>query len=273
MSGVRVSGTASGTRWSRASSWRAHHRALVLWYTVLQRLVPRRSLGRVSSLDWLISIAGRAGVLRARGAARGGSIGAARTLIAPGASGGAVVIAFLYRAGRSRHPSATGRHRGRETRSAERSRARRRLVVMEYTHVGRLGLVVSPAVPRHDELRPARVRARLALDHGCRDRQRHQLLRHRERLRAPPRGRRDRGDHRPVDRQGRRPARQGRAGHEGLRHDGRLAQRVASVEARDRAASARSRCDASAPTASISTRCTTSTGTRGGTRSGRRWSS
>ena len=36
---------------------------------------------------------------------------------------------------------------------------------------------------------------------------------------------------------------------------------------------ASSRCDVSAPTASISTRCTTSTGTRGGTRSGRPWNS
>ena len=31
---------------------------IVLWYTMLQRLVPGRFLGRVMSLDWMISIAG-----------------------------------------------------------------------------------------------------------------------------------------------------------------------------------------------------------------------
>ena len=40
-----------------------------------------------------------------------------------------------------------------------------------------------PAVPRHDELRPADRRARQPRDHGRRARRRHQLLRHRERLR------------------------------------------------------------------------------------------
>ena len=43
---------------------------LVLWYTVLQRLVPSSILGRVSSLDWLISVAGVPLVVRARRPAR-----------------------------------------------------------------------------------------------------------------------------------------------------------------------------------------------------------
>ena len=57
---------------------------------------------------------------------------------------------------------------------------------MQYTHLGRSGLKVSRLVPRHDELRPADRRSRLARDHGRRPRAGHQLLRHRERLRRQP---------------------------------------------------------------------------------------
>ena len=46
---------------------------VVIWFTLLQRLVPGHLLGRVSSLDWLISIARRPAELcrrRARGGRR-----------------------------------------------------------------------------------------------------------------------------------------------------------------------------------------------------------
>ena len=43
---------------------------VVVWYTLLQRLVPSRLLGRVASLDWLISAAGVPRLVRDRRAAR-----------------------------------------------------------------------------------------------------------------------------------------------------------------------------------------------------------
>ena len=42
---------------------------VVIWFTLLQRLVPGHLLGRVSSLDWLISIGGVPAQLRRRGPA------------------------------------------------------------------------------------------------------------------------------------------------------------------------------------------------------------
>ncbi len=88
-------------------------------------------------------------------------------------------------------------------------------------------------MPGNHELRAPRAGGRIPHDHGHGRVVRHQPLRHGQRLRAPPRGRRDRGDHRALVREGQRPARQGRVGDEGLRADGRLAQRGPPVQARD----------------------------------------
>ena len=55
---------------------------------------------------------------------------------------------------------------------------------MEYRHLGRTGPAGQPPLPRHDELRPAdRREADSPRDHGSALELRHQLLRHRERLR------------------------------------------------------------------------------------------
>ena len=54
---------------------------------------------------------------------------------------------------------------------------------MEYTNLGRTGLSRQPAVPRHHELRAEDHRGRQLRDHGPRARARHQLLRHRQRVR------------------------------------------------------------------------------------------
>jgi hypothetical protein len=80
---------------------------VVLWYTMLQRLVPRDLLGRVISLDWMISIAGVplsfaiVGPLAA-------AFGADATLIGAGLLGAVVTIAFMYVRG-ARDPERDGR--------------------------------------------------------------------------------------------------------------------------------------------------------------------
>ena len=68
---------------------------LIVWTTTKQRLVPRRLLGRVSSLDWFISI----GLLPLSFALTGPVAhlaGARATLIGAGILGGVVTIAFLF---------------------------------------------------------------------------------------------------------------------------------------------------------------------------------
>ncbi|MGZ4202752.1 MAG: MFS transporter, partial [Thermoleophilaceae bacterium] len=67
----------------------------IVWATVKQQRVPAGLLGRVSSLDWLISI----GLLPLSLALTGplsGAIGVRSTLIAAGVVGGAVTLAALY---------------------------------------------------------------------------------------------------------------------------------------------------------------------------------
>ncbi len=68
---------------------------VVIWYTLLQRLVPRDLLGRVSSLDWLISIAGVPLSFAIVGPLAGW-IGADATLVGAGVLGGAVTLAFMF---------------------------------------------------------------------------------------------------------------------------------------------------------------------------------
>ena len=102
---------------------------------------------------------------------------------------------------------------------------------MDYTHLGRSGLSVSrlclgtmnfgPETSEDDS-------------HAIMDRAldaRHQLLRHRERLRLEEGRGRHRADHRPVVRPGRRAAREDRDRHQALRLDERLAQRHLPVRA------------------------------------------
>jgi MFS family permease len=67
----------------------------IVWITTKQRLVPNRLLGRVSSLDWFVSI----GLLPLSYALTGpvaGAIGARATLVWAGVIGGTVTFAFLF---------------------------------------------------------------------------------------------------------------------------------------------------------------------------------
>jgi len=78
----------------------------IVWATAKQRHVPPELLGRVSSLDWLISI----GLLPLSFALTGpvsGAIGAQATLIAGGVIGGGVTLAALLLPGMR---SVEGRH-------------------------------------------------------------------------------------------------------------------------------------------------------------------
>ena len=83
---------------------------LVMWFTVVQRLVPSSILGRVSSLDWLISVAGVPASFALVGPLAE-SIGTRATLILAGAVGGSVILLFLYAVPGARDPGATGRSR------------------------------------------------------------------------------------------------------------------------------------------------------------------
>jgi MFS family permease len=67
----------------------------IIWLTTKQRLVPTQLLGRVSSLDWFISL-GLLPVSFALAGVVGGAIGARATLVAAGLLGGAVTLAFLF---------------------------------------------------------------------------------------------------------------------------------------------------------------------------------
>lgn len=79
---------------------------IVIWFTLLQRLVPSHLLGRVSSLDWLISIAGLPLSFAVVGPAAE-AFGVDATLIAAGIIGAAVTIAFMFYPG-ARAPERDG---------------------------------------------------------------------------------------------------------------------------------------------------------------------
>jgi MFS family permease len=64
---------------------------MVNWFTVIQRLVPETMLGRVSSLDWLVSTAGVPLSFAVVGPVAAG-LGARETLILAGSLGAAVIV-------------------------------------------------------------------------------------------------------------------------------------------------------------------------------------
>jgi MFS family permease len=79
---------------------------VVIWVTLLQRLVPSYLLGRVSSLDWMISIAGVPLSFAVVGPAAD-VFGVDATLIAAGVLGGAITLAFMFYPG-ARGPEQDG---------------------------------------------------------------------------------------------------------------------------------------------------------------------
>ena len=64
---------------------------LIVWFTLVQRMVPSRFLGRVSSLDWMLSTAGTPASYALTGPISS-VLGAQATLIAAGLVGGIVVL-------------------------------------------------------------------------------------------------------------------------------------------------------------------------------------
>ena len=80
---------------------------VVIWYTALQRLVPEHYLGRVMSLDWMISIAGLPLSFAVVGPLANW-IGTDETLILAGVLGAAVTIAAMFVRG-ARAPERDGR--------------------------------------------------------------------------------------------------------------------------------------------------------------------
>lgn len=68
---------------------------LVWWATTKHRLVPASLLGRVSSLDWFISI-GFVPLSYALTAPVAGALGAGTTLVAAGLIGGVITLGFLF---------------------------------------------------------------------------------------------------------------------------------------------------------------------------------
>jgi hypothetical protein len=68
---------------------------MVIWVTLVQRLVPAEMLGRVSSLDWLISSAGVPLSFALVGPAAS-AFGVDETLIGAGVLGAGLTIAFMF---------------------------------------------------------------------------------------------------------------------------------------------------------------------------------
>jgi hypothetical protein len=83
---------------------------IVIWYTALQRIVPDEFLGRVMSLDWMITIAGLPLSFAVVGPVAQW-LGVDRTLIIAGVLGAAVTIAGMYFPG-ARAPERDGRLSG-----------------------------------------------------------------------------------------------------------------------------------------------------------------
>ena len=79
---------------------------IVIWYTLLQRLVPGGMLGRVTSLDWMISMAGVPLSFAAVGPLAD-AIGADATLILAGLVGGSIALLMMFIPG-ARSPERDG---------------------------------------------------------------------------------------------------------------------------------------------------------------------
>jgi DHA3 family tetracycline resistance protein-like MFS transporter len=79
---------------------------VIIWFTLVQRLVPSEFLGRVTSLDWVISIGGVPLSFAIVGPVAS-AIGVDATLILAGLLGGAITIAFLFVPG-ARDPERDG---------------------------------------------------------------------------------------------------------------------------------------------------------------------
>jgi transmembrane secretion effector len=77
---------------------------IVIWMTLVQRLVPAHLLGRVASVDWMISSAGVPLSFAVVGPAAD-VFGVDATLIAAGVLGGAITLAFMF------YPGARGPER------------------------------------------------------------------------------------------------------------------------------------------------------------------
>jgi hypothetical protein len=91
---------------------------VVLWVTLVQRLVPDRLLGRVFALDWMISTGGVPLSFAVTGPTAD-AIGHDATLIAAGLIGGAVTLVFMFVQG-ARDPERDGSlaHRKRSVAAA-----------------------------------------------------------------------------------------------------------------------------------------------------------
>ncbi len=79
---------------------------IIVWFTLVQRLVPSELLGRVFSLDWMISIGGVPLSFAIVGPLAG-AIGARTTLLWAGFLGAAIVVVFMFIPG-ARSPERDG---------------------------------------------------------------------------------------------------------------------------------------------------------------------
>jgi DHA3 family tetracycline resistance protein-like MFS transporter len=79
---------------------------VVIWFTLIQRLVPNDLLGRVTSLDWMISIAGVPLSFAIVGPVAS-AIGARMTLVLAGILGGGITLAVMFLPG-ARDPERDG---------------------------------------------------------------------------------------------------------------------------------------------------------------------
>jgi MFS family permease len=94
---------------------------MVVWYTLMQTLVPGELLGRVSSVDWMISAA----LVPLSFAITGpvaGAIGARATVAIAGLSGGAMLLAFVLLVPGLRDPERDGSLERAETAGQEADR-------------------------------------------------------------------------------------------------------------------------------------------------------